>query len=137
MKLFTRPNIYKANNVTFNPETLEAHSYGWWQFVCNHKGKVIFNNVNYSNSTIKHQYKVKNLLTDLGIKLGIFLHHTKESLSDINKAMRDEISCLDNINLELLILTEKKGTRKTKNIERLEDIEVNKLKIEELVRCLI
>lgn len=66
-----RTNIYKANNVTFNPTTLDAFSYDWWQFVGVVEGKVIFNNYNYSPTTRKHQHKVRRLLNELGIKIDI------------------------------------------------------------------
>lgn len=71
MKYMQRAQIYKANNVTFNPKTCEAHSYAWWRFVAKVDGVVIFNNFGYSNSTRKHQSKVRSLLNDLGIKVDI------------------------------------------------------------------
>lgn len=73
MKLMKRINIYKASNVTFNPTTLDAFSYGWWQFVGVVEGKVIFNNYNYSPTTCKHQAKVRRLLNELGIKIDIVM----------------------------------------------------------------
>jgi hypothetical protein len=71
MNLMKRTGIYKANNVTFNPTTLEAFSYHWWKFVAVVEGKVVFNNYFYSNSTAKHQSKVRNLMSELGIKIDI------------------------------------------------------------------
>lgn len=73
MKYFTRAGIYKANNVTFNPKTIEAHSYSWWKFVDVIENKVIFNSYRYSVSTSKHQKKVLGLMHDLGIKIDHFL----------------------------------------------------------------
>lgn len=73
MKLMKRTNIYKASNLTFNPVTLDAFSYGWWQFVGVVDGKVIFNTYRYSNSTSKHQSKVRRLINQLGIKVDIFM----------------------------------------------------------------
>lgn len=67
MKYFKRLGLYKASNVTFNPKTLSAHSYDWWQFVKQIDGKVIFNNYRYSQSTSKHQRKVAQVLQELGI----------------------------------------------------------------------
>lgn len=67
MKYFKRLGLYKASNVTFNPKTLSAHSYDWWQFVKQVDGKVIFNNYRYSQSTSKHQRKVAGVLQELGI----------------------------------------------------------------------
>lgn len=71
MKLMKRANLYKASNVTFNPETFEAFSYVWWKFVAKVEGKVVFNNYRYSPTTGKHQYKVRRLLEQLGIKIDI------------------------------------------------------------------
>lgn len=71
MKYYKRLKIYKAPNVTFNPETLEAFSYEWWKFVAKIEGKIVFNNYSYSQSTSKHQIKVRRLLDQLGIKIDI------------------------------------------------------------------
>lgn len=71
MKYFKRLKIYKANNVTFNPETLEAYSYRWWKFVALVDDKVIFNDYRYSNMTTKHQWKVRGILNELRIKIDI------------------------------------------------------------------
>lgn len=62
MKYYKRLKVYKASNVTFNPETKEAFSYGWWKFVTKVNGLVVFNDHTYSISTRKHQSKVWNLL---------------------------------------------------------------------------
>jgi hypothetical protein len=72
-----RSNIYKATNVTFNPKTLDAHSYSWWRFVAKVEGKVIFNDYRYSVTTAKHQSKVRHLLESLGIKVDIYLQLPK------------------------------------------------------------
>lgn len=71
MKQLKRSGIYKAANVTFNPETKDAYSYSWWRFVAIVEGKLIFNNFRYSNTTAKHQHKVRSLLNALGIKVDI------------------------------------------------------------------
>ena len=71
MKYYPRLGLYKASNLTFNPSTLDAYSYGYWRFVARVEGVVIFNNYRYSNSTSKHQYKVRSLLKSLGIKIDI------------------------------------------------------------------
>jgi hypothetical protein len=73
MKFMKRTGIYKATNVTFNPKTLDAHSYRWWRFVAVVEGKVIFNNYRYSVTTSKHQSKVRQLMLELGIKIDAFL----------------------------------------------------------------
>lgn len=75
MKHMKRANIYQASNynVTFNPIKVEAYSYKWWKFVSIVDGLVIFNNYRYSNSTSKHQSKIRNLMQDLKIKIDLEL----------------------------------------------------------------
>lgn len=73
MKYFSRLGIYKASNVSFNPDTCQAYSYGWWRFVDCINGKVVFNDYSYSNSTNKHQSKVRNLLAEQDIKIDLFV----------------------------------------------------------------
>lgn len=82
MKYYRRLNIYKASNVTFNPETFEAHSYGWWKFVSKVNGIVIFNDLRYSISTRKHQLKVRRLLNELGVKVDLVVN-TRMSLGAV------------------------------------------------------
>jgi hypothetical protein len=69
MKYFPKLKLYKAANVTFNPETREAHSYSWWRFTAMIDGKLVFNDYHYSNTTRKHQCKVRALLSDLGLTI--------------------------------------------------------------------
>lgn len=73
MKFYPRLGIYKKPNCTFNPKTLDAHSYKWWRFVAKIEGKVIFNNYRYSVTTSKHQSQVRTILSDLGIKIDLEL----------------------------------------------------------------
>jgi len=67
MKYFTRLGIYKASNVEFIPKTISATSYGWWEFVRQVDGKVLFNTYRYSPTTGRHQAKVRKLMNSLGI----------------------------------------------------------------------
>lgn len=69
MKYFPRLKQYKAANVTFNPNTLEAHSYAWWCFVKRINGQIVFNEHKYSPTTSRHQSKVKALLAELNINI--------------------------------------------------------------------
>ena len=71
MKHFVRSNMYKASNVTFDPKTKTAISYGWWHFVRVIRGKVVFNNYNYSISTQGHQRKVMSVMRKLRIKIDL------------------------------------------------------------------
>jgi hypothetical protein len=65
MKHFKRLNLYKANNVTFDPVTNKAFSYKWWQFVATIEGVTIFNGYRYSVSTSRHQSKTMSLMRQL------------------------------------------------------------------------
>lgn len=91
MKL-TKAGIYKASNVTFDPELIAAHSYDWWQFVRVIKGKVIFNKYPYSPTTRRHQGKVSRLLSELGIKVDKYVE-TIESLNKFDKLIDLELAC--------------------------------------------
>jgi hypothetical protein len=73
LKYFKRLKIYKnykASN-TFYPETLEAWSYDWWQYLAVIKGKLVFNDYTYSNCTSKHQNDLRGLLRELRIKVDV------------------------------------------------------------------
>lgn len=83
MKQLKRSGVYKAANVIFDPHTTTAVSYDWWVFVKVIKGRVIFNNYNYSRTTRKHQWKVKLLMKSLGIKIDSIIE-TRSSLSNID-----------------------------------------------------
>lgn len=82
MKFMKRTKIYKASNVTFNPETIQAFSYNWWCFVREIQGKIVFNNYSYSPSTTRHQYKVCQLLRELNIHIDLEVD-MKESLNEL------------------------------------------------------
>ena len=80
MKYFKTRNQYEASNVTFNPSIVEARSYNWWVFVKYIGQDVVFNSYPYSNTTIKHQHKVRRLMNELGITID-FEVSTPESLA--------------------------------------------------------
>lgn len=75
MKHMKRKNVYQCSNYNcvFDPKTNTATSYSWWVFVSQIEGKVVFNNYRYSNSTSKHQSKVRRLLDSLNIKIDVEL----------------------------------------------------------------
>jgi len=82
MKLMKRSGEYHASNVMFDPKNIIATSYRHWQFVKVISGKVVFNAYRYSNSTSKHQYKVRALMQELGVKIDVFAN-TRCSLSSL------------------------------------------------------
>lgn len=85
MKKLKRSNVYKANNVKFDADAMEATSYDWWLFFKVINGKNVFNNYYYSPSTSKHQSKIRCLLSDLNIKIDHFIKAPR-GLQDLNEA---------------------------------------------------
>ncbi len=69
MKYMKQAGIYKASNVIFNPQLMQAVSYDWWIFVKKIGPLTVFNSYGYSNTTRKHQAKVKTLLRELEIDI--------------------------------------------------------------------
>ncbi len=137
MKYYSRLNMYKASNVSFNPESLKSYSYDWWLFTRMHNGSLVFNNANYSISTCGHQSKVRNLLGELGHDIDLVFRFTNESLKDIELAAQDEINLAEDRIKELNELINKKGTRKTTNEKRrmeIEDLQLHIAEVEQLIR---
>lgn len=73
MRYMSRSGLYQASNVTFNPKIIQAVSYSWWTFVAVIDGKTVFNNHYYSNTTNKHQWKVRRQMRELGINIDLEL----------------------------------------------------------------
>lgn len=80
-----RLGIFKGptGKVQYNPKTGDAHSYGWWRFVAVIKGKVVFNDYQYSMTTRCHQGLVEDLFKELGIKID-YVVNFRESLNEDN-----------------------------------------------------
>lgn len=81
-----RARVYQGANVTYNPETKTAPSYGWWEFVKEIGGKVFFNSYHYSQTTCRHQGKVRDLLSLLGVGID-FEVKAPEGLQDPTNAI--------------------------------------------------
>ena len=86
-----RLKVYQdGKNNEFDLETFNARSYRHWLYCTKIKGKVVFNNYNYSVTTNAHQHNLKDLFKQLGIKidLQVSIHSSLSSfdyevLSDI------------------------------------------------------
>lgn len=76
-----RAKNFKSNNNMLDLENFTAKSYNWWNYVIRIKGKVIFNNHNYSATTNKHQWAMRSLLRELGIKIFMTVN-TRKSLTE-------------------------------------------------------
>lgn len=88
----SRNKIFKDcnSNCTFDPVKLQAYSYKHWRFVDLIKGKVVFNNYRYSQTTTTHQYAINNLLEALGIAIDFEIsmhrgldHFKEDALSEL------------------------------------------------------
>lgn len=93
MKYYSRLKVYKARNVKFDPGNMIATSYQWWEFVKRINGKIVFNDYRYSPSTGRHQSKVGRVLSDLGVKVDLYIE-SPQGLQNLIGAR--------NYNLELL-----------------------------------
>lgn len=131
MKYYQKANLYKASNVTFNPSTCEAYSYGWWRFVERISGQLVFNRYRYSNSTCKHQLKVWRLLRTLGLTIDIEIE-APQGLQDLGSA----ISLYEYRIAELKAEIAKPRSHARKNDERRQQIKLCQDK-SRLVRSLI
>lgn len=67
-----RLKVYQdGKNNEFDLETFNARSYRHWLYCTKIKGKVVFNNYNYSVTTNAHQSNLKDLFNQLGIKIDL------------------------------------------------------------------
>jgi len=112
-------NSYESStkNCTYYVDSKKAYSYNWWLFCTERKGKIIFNDYNYSNTTTNHQWSVKNVLTTLGLKSDICIQ-THQSLDRLDLCA---IELESNI-LKTLDSILKPGTRATTNSSRLKRV---------------
>ena len=124
MKFVKSRGRFEASNVCFYPESLEAYSYGWWKFSTTYKGKVLFNNYNYSPTTNRHQSKVLSELDSRDIKIHLMLRYTDKGFQEgIETVLKDEIVCAKEVIQDLTDLINKPKTRKTTNEKRKERIQ--------------
>lgn len=115
MKRMKRTGIYKASNVTFDPLTMTAYSYGWWRFVERIGGEIVFNGYNYSPSTCKHQSKVRKVL---GYDRPMVFVQCPGGLQDLNSGIEYARRNIESLEAEIM----RPGTRKAKNEERRERV---------------
>lgn len=115
MRFMKRTNSYKASNFQFFVDTKKSMSYDWWLFSTIYKGKLIFNNAFYSQSTCGHQSKALGLLD---YKYDLKLRFTKENLTDVEAALRHEVSSTKREIQDLINKIRTPRTRKTTNAQR-------------------
>ncbi len=129
MKYFKTLKVYKASNVQLNAETLEATSYDWWTFQKKIGKFLVFNTYNYSNSTCKHQSKVRQLNNNLGVTPDLYLEVSEglQGKACFNTAVMEYQNRIKGIQAAI----SKKGSRKSTNAEREQQIEQYKVCIQQ------
>lgn len=130
MKYFKRLKLYKASNVTFNPEKIQAYSYGWWKFVDVINGKVVFNDYYYSSSTGRHQSKVKHLMSKLGIGIGHYIECPAGLQSD--RSLSSSIELYQTRINKLKDMIANPRSRAITNAKRMEQVNYFQSKIDEV-----
>lgn len=131
-----RKNSLESSNFEFYLDANEAFSYGWWKFSTIYKGKLIFNDSNYSPSTNKHQGKAIKILSRLDIEPDIVLHNTRESLANIEEALLDEVNNIQLRINNIKMLINKKGSHKAVNARRysiISQLQVNLLRLADFI----
>lgn len=113
MKYLKTKNIYQASNVYFDANTCQAYSYSWWRFVECFDGKIIFNNYRYSNTTIKHQDKVRWLLRELGLAIHLEIE-APQGLQNLESAVEHYESLIADLKAAIA----KPKTKAAKNADR-------------------
>jgi len=126
MKHLKGTNTYKASNVSYNPETMKAYSYDWWQFTANINGHIVFNSYKYSPSTQRHQSNVLSLMERLG--------HSPSIIIDVPSGLQVhnwKLSAISHYNdkIQSIVAAMVKG-RKAKNEERVKEIVFLKAQID-------
>ena len=127
MKYFKTLGIYKnaTNTLTFNPNTNNAFSYGWYCIAREIDGQLYVTRSLYSPTTAKHVSKLCNLLYSLGLPFERLrnTHSIEDGIIDIEYEIKK---------LEEKIASPK--TKKAKNIERKEEIKVLKEELNILLK---
>lgn len=113
LKFRKRTKDYKASNVWFDPNTMHAKSYGWWDMVRRINGQVVFNDYGYSVSTRRHQSKVRSVMSDLGITPDLVIEAPK-GLQDLDSAIKHYEYKVKRLEDEI----GRKGSKQAKNMER-------------------
>jgi hypothetical protein len=130
-KYFPKLGLYKASNVTFDPNTNVALSYGYWKFVKVINNELVFNSYRYSVTTARHQRRIRRLLVELGLEINVEIECPK-GLDDLVSSLRFYSQQI--ADLETAIA--KPRSQKAKNAERRAEIDTLQHKIK-IVRRLM
>lgn len=87
-----RLGIFKDfhGKLTFNPETMLGHSYGWYEITKKIGNRFILNTYNYSRQTWDHVCALKQLFNQLGIQYQTIEAPT--GLQNLDRALKHSVS---------------------------------------------
>lgn len=112
LKYFPRLNLYKSSNVTFDPVTCQGYSYKWYRLVDKIGNTIVLNSYAYSNTTVRHIYKMRRLLESLNLQWVEI--EAPRGLQDL----KDAIEYYKVLNKNLLADINKPRSKAHKNSER-------------------
>ena len=122
MKHYKKLNQYKASNLVYDCDSGSAYSYDWYVIAKRIDGNMVVNKFSYSNTTIKHFYKICRLFDSLGIQY--IEIDAPRGLQNLEAAREYYVDRINNLQRDI----EKPRTQAKKNAERAELI--NKLVLE-------
>jgi hypothetical protein len=99
LSFFPRLNLWKASNVALDAKTLTSWSYGWWEMSKKIGPYLVFNSYGYSNSTRKHQCKVRGWLYDQNESFVTI--ESPGGLQDLNSARRHYNNLIETLHKEI------------------------------------
>ena len=116
MKYYKRLKVYKTSNCVFNPETMHATSYRWYDLLKMINGKVVLNTYRYSTSTGKHIRDVQGVLHNLGVN-----YETIEAPQGLQRLEEAKNHYEGKINSNNVYMSKPKVRQKTKDSLKLEN----------------
>lgn len=121
MKYFKRANITKNYNgsLKFDHNNNKAYSYDWYEIARIESAEyAILNTYRYSSTTCKHVHQMRSfIINELGISNIVEIEAPK-GLQSIDSLIEHYNRLIKDLESQIA----KKGTRKTKNIERQAEI---------------
>lgn len=110
MKYYKTLGLFKCSNLTYNPKTGQGYSFDWYRIVDKIDGQYILNTYNYSNSTIKHVSKIREILSECGVR-EYFEIEAPQGLQNLEQSVHYYDYLIKKLNKEL----ENKRIRKPEN----------------------
>jgi len=85
-----RSKVFKRGNLAFDPSSMVATSYRWYNIAQLIKGKLVLNTYRYSSSTGKHISQLRSLFSQLGLKYLVL--EAPKGLQNLDRARSEELS---------------------------------------------